>query len=146
MNADNSPDDFIDSNILVYLFDETNLEKYHRARVLVNRLVDDKSGCISYQVVQETLNVITSKLGISHRRAVEFLDETLAPLWQIDPSTELYLSALELRERYGFSFYDSLIVAAALEAGCTRLYTEDMQHGQQIQGLTIQNPFLSAVA
>ena len=146
MNADNSPDDFIDSNILVYLFDETNLEKYHRARVLVNRLVDDKSGCISYQVVQETLNVITTKFGISHRRAVEFIDEILAPLWQIDPSTELYLRALELRERYGFSFYDSLIVAAALEAGCTRLYTEDMQHGQQIQGLTIQNPFLSAVA
>ena len=146
MNAGNSPDDFIDSNVLVYLFDETDLEKYHRARVLVNRLVDDKSGCISYQVVQETLNVITTKLGISHRRVVEFMDETLAPLWQIDPSSELYLRALELRERYGFSFYDSLIVAAALEAGCTRLYTEDMQHGQQIHGLTIENPFISAIA
>ena len=146
MNAGNSPDDFIDSNVLVYLFDETDLEKYHRARVLVNRLVDDKSGCISYQVVQETLNVITTKLGISHRRVVEFMDETLAPLWQIDPSSELYLRALELRERYGFSFYDSLIVAAALEAGCTRLYTEDMQHGQQIHGLTIENPCISAIA
>ena len=146
MNAGNSPDDFIDSNVLVYLFDETDLEKYHRARVLVNRLVDGKSGCISYQIVQETLNVITTKLGISHRRVVEFMDETLAPLWQIDPSSELYPRALELRERYGFSFYDSLIVAAALEAGCTRLYTEDMQHGQQIHGLTIENPFISAIA
>ena len=146
MNAGNSRDDFIDSNVLVYLFDETDLEKYHRARVLVNRIVDDKSGCISYQVVQETLNVITTKLDVSHRRAVQFMDETLAPLWQIDPSPELYLRALELRERYGFSFYDSLIVAAALEAGCTRLYTEDMQHGQMIQGLTIENPFISAIA
>ena len=141
MNAVNSPDDFIDSNVLVYLFDETSLEKYHRARVLVNRLVHDKSGCISYQVVQETLNVITTKLGVSHRRTVEFMDETLAPLWQIYPSPALYLSALDLRERYGFSFYDSLIVAAALEAGCTRLYSEDMQHGQQINRLTIYNPF-----
>lgn len=146
MNADNSPDDFIDSNVLVYLFDEANLEKYHRARALVNRLVDDRSGCISFQVVQETLNVITAKLGIGNQRAVEFMDETLAPLWRINPSTELYLRALELRERYGFSFYDSLIVAAALEAGCTRLHTEDLQHGQQIQGLTIQNPFLAATA
>ena len=146
MNADNSPDDFIDSNVLVYLFDETNLEKYHRARALVNRLVDGKSGCISFQVVQETLNVITVRLGISHQRAIQFLDEILTPLWQIDPSAELYLRALELRERYGFSFYDSLIIAAALEAECTRLYTEDMQHGQRIQGLTIENPFISAIA
>ena len=146
MNADNSPDDFIDSNVLVYLFDETNLEKYHRARALVNRLVDGKSGCISFQVVQETLNVITVRLGISHQRAIQFLDEILTPLWQIDPSPELYLRALELRERYGFSFYDSLIIAAALEAECTRLYTEDMQHGQRIQGLTIENPFISAIA
>ena len=43
--------------------------------------------------------------------------------------------------RFGFSFYDSLIVAAALEAGCTRLYSEDLQHGQRIQNLTIENPF-----
>ena len=142
MNGDNFFDDFIDSNVLVYLFDERNLEKYHRARVLVNRLVDDKSGCISFQVVQETLNVITVRLGISHQRAIQFLNDTLAPLWQIDPSPELYMRALEVRERYGFSFYDSLIIAAALEAGCTRLYTEDMQHGQRIQGLTIHNPFL----
>ena len=146
MNAGNSPDDFIDSNVLVYLFDESDMEKYQRARVLVNRLVDDRSGCISYQVVQETLNVITTKLGISHRRVVEFMDETLVPLWQIYPSPELYLRGLDLRGRYGFSFYDSLIVAAALEAGCTRLYTEDMQHNQQIQGLTIHNPFFSAIA
>ena len=93
MNADNS-DDFIDSNVLVYLFDQTNLEKYNRARILVNRLVDDRSGCISYQVVQETLNVITGKMGIAHERALEFVDETLVPLWQINPSPELYLRAL----------------------------------------------------
>ena len=107
----------------------------------MNRLVIEKTGCISYQVVQETLNVITVKLGISHQRAIQFMDEILSPLWQIYPSLELYQRALDLRERYGFSFYDSLIVAAALEAGCTRLYSEDMQHGQQIQYLTIHNPF-----
>ncbi len=136
-----SVDNFIDSNILVYLFDETDLDKYHRAESLVNRLVVEKTGCISYQVVQETLNVITVKLGISHQRAIQFMGEILAPLWQIYPSPELYLRALDLRERYDFSFYDSLIVAAALEAGCTRLYSEDMQHGQQIHQLTIYNPF-----
>lgn len=146
MNADNPPADFIDSNILVYMFDSTDLSKRELAVRFVNQKVADESGCISFQVVQETLNVIIGKMGIAHETALEFIDDILRPLWQIDPSTELYLRALELRERYGFSFYDSLIIAAALEAGCTRLYTEDMQHGQQIQGLTIQNPFLSAVA
>ena len=145
MNDDKRPDEFdnfIDSNVLVYLFEETDLEKYRLARVLVNHLVDDKSGCISFQVVQETLNVITGKLGASRQRTLRFMHETLVPLWQIDPTPELYRRALDVQARYGFSFYDSLIIAAALEAGCTRLYSEDMQHGQRIEGLTIENPFV----
>ena len=142
MNDDDSPDDFIDSNILVYMLDSTDLDKREVAVRLVNQLVDDENGCISFQVVQETLNVITGKMGIAHETALEFMDDTLIPLWKIDPKTELYLRALDVQARYGFSFYDSLIIAAALEAGCTRLYSEDMQHGQRIEGLTIQNPFV----
>jgi predicted nucleic acid-binding protein len=57
------------------------------------------------------------------------------------PSTALYIRAVEVRTRYRYSFYDSLIIAAALEAGCTRLYSEDLQHGQRIERLTIVNPF-----
>lgn len=52
-----------------------------------------------------------------------------------------YARALALQDRHRFSFYDSLIVAAALEAGCRRLLTEDLQHGQRIEGLRIENPF-----
>ncbi|WP_411728328.1 PIN domain-containing protein [Methyloglobulus sp.] len=58
------------------------------------------------------------------------------------PSLALYRRGLDLQSRFGFSFYDSLIVAAALESDCTRLYTEDLQHGQKIEGLTIENPFI----
>ena len=61
----------------------------------------------------------------------------------MNPTAALYQSAVSFQSRYGFSFYDSLIVAAALEAGCTRLYSEDLQHGQQIQRLTILNPFVN---
>ena len=71
------------------------------------------------------------------------LNEILMPLWQVNPSAALYQDAVSILGRYGFSFYDSLIVAAALEAGCTRLYSEDLQHGQRIQRLTILNPFTS---
>ena len=57
------------------------------------------------------------------------------------PTRALYQRALDLQTRYQFRFYDALIVAAALAAGCTRLYSEDLQHGQRIEGLTIVNPF-----
>ena len=66
----------------------------------------------------------------------------LAPLWQINPTPVLYERGLELRARYQFSFYDSLIISAALEAGCKTLYSEDLQHGQIIGQLTIVNPFV----
>ena len=132
---------FIDSNILVYMFDATNLGKRQHAVSLVNRLVEDETGCISYQVVQETLNVVIGKLGIAHERVRQFMDDILIPLWDIYPTPTLYQNSIEVRERFGFSFYDSLIIAAALEAECNLLYTEDMQHGQQIRHLTIHNPF-----
>jgi predicted nucleic acid-binding protein len=96
--------------------------------------------------VNETLNALTQKftpqMPVSEARVI--LDRTLRPLWRIDPSTELYSSALSVKARYQFSFYDSLIVAAALEADCERLLSEDLQHGQRIEGLTIVNPFIGA--
>jgi predicted nucleic acid-binding protein len=57
------------------------------------------------------------------------------------PTPALFERALEVQDRYGYAFYDALIVAAALEAGCTRLYSEDLQDGQRIGALTIENPF-----
>ncbi|MCE2500879.1 MAG: PIN domain-containing protein [Dehalococcoidia bacterium] len=137
-------ENFFDSNIFVYLFERTDFDKYLRARALVSENLANRSGCISYQVVQETLNVIARRAGAGSERVARFLQETLIPFWQINqinPTPELYRSGLNIQARYGFSFYDSLIVAAALEAGCSTLYSEDMQDGQQIEGLTIRNPF-----
>ena len=136
--------DFIDSNVFVYLFDETDDRKRGMAERIVEAGLQANSASISYQVVQETLNVITGpKLAtpMSVEDAGSFMEEVLAPLWRVSPSPALYQKALDVRSRYRYSFYDSLIIAAALEAGCTRLYSEDMQHGQKIERLTIQNPF-----
>jgi predicted nucleic acid-binding protein len=101
------------------------------------------SGCISFQVVQETLNVLTQKFirPVPLDVANEILRHSLQPLWQVQPSAGLYTHALEVKERYRFSFYDSLIIAAALEAGCNTLYSEDLQHNQKVEWLTIINPF-----
>ncbi|MCY4211759.1 MAG: PIN domain-containing protein [Gammaproteobacteria bacterium] len=136
-----SVDRFIDTNVFVYLFDETSVEKSGIAEELIRQSLDDGSGCISYQVVQETINVLVRKLEAPPQQVRLFLDNVLEPLWRVNSSRGLLRRALELQSRYRFGFYDSLIIAAALDAGCSVLYTEDLQHGQQIEGLTIINPF-----
>ncbi|MCA0239910.1 MAG: PIN domain-containing protein [Proteobacteria bacterium] len=135
--------DFFDSNVLLYLFDETAPAKSERAGELVTQALARGTAVISYQVVQETLHVLSRKFRIAAKpeHAIAFLRDTLQPLWQVQPSVQLYEHAVELRERLRFGFYDSLIVAAALQAGCKRLLTEDLQHGQKIDGLRIENPF-----
>lgn len=134
--------DFIDSNVFVYLFDESAPTKRDTAKELV-RVGMENGATISYQVVQETLNVITRKLPtpLTAQDADEFLRAVLMPLWRVMPTERLFRRSLEIQDRYRLGFYDSLIVAAALEAGCSRLYSEDLQHGQRIESLTISNPF-----
>lgn len=139
--------DFFDANIFIYLFDETDARKRGLAEKMLAQALMDTSGVISFQVVQETLNVITTKLKVpaSSDDAQRFLEKVLTPLWRIMPSMELYSNAISIQSRLRYSFYDSLIIAAAIEAGCSRLLTEDMQHGQRIEGLVIENPFLAAL-
>ena len=136
-----SVDDFLDTNVFVYLFDETAPGKRQVADSLVHRGLADGCGCISYQVIQETMNVLVGKLGATPEQMRKLMDDVLFPLWRVDPSRTLYRRGLDVRARYGFSVYDSLIVAAALDAGCSTLYSEDLQHGQRIEGLTIVDPF-----
>lgn len=136
--------DFLDSNVIVYLFDPTDERRKGLAERLVSEAHHDGTGIVSFQVVQETLNVLTRKLkpAMSREDARKALDNVLAPLWRVHPSPALYARALDIQERFRFTFYDSLIVAAAREAGCARLLTEDLQHGQQVDGMMIENPFL----
>ncbi len=136
--------DAFDTNILVYYFDETDQRKSAIARRLVRDALTSGDVVISYQVVQETLNVLTTKLRtrLTAAEVAGLLDLVLVPLWGVMPNQQLYERALRVRSRYGLSFYDSLVVAGALQAACTRLLSEDLQHGQVVDGLTIENPFL----
>lgn len=135
--------DFLDSNVFVYLFDETDERKCALAQQVVSAALGSGNGVISFQVVQETLNVITRKLKVAVKPedALAFLRDALQPMWRVPPSAGLYARAMGLQGKLGFSFYDSLIVAAALEAGCKRLLSEDLQHGQRVEGLRVENPF-----
>ncbi len=135
---------FIDTNVFVYQLDNSDPRKQAIANELVREALRTQDACISFQVVQECLNVITTKarVPLSSQDAQAYLEAVLAPLLQVGASIELYRRALDLRARWQFSFYDALIVAAALAAGCTRLLSEDLQHGQKVEQLTIVNPFL----
>lgn len=134
---------FLDTNVFIYLFDDTDPRKQGVAEGLIERHLEGDSACISHQVVQETLNVMNRKLGASAEQCRSMLDRVLVPLWRVYPTPELYRLGLDLQTRYACSFYDSLILAAALQAGCRTLFTEDLQHGQDIEGLRIENPFLT---
>jgi predicted nucleic acid-binding protein len=135
--------DFLDSNVFIYLFDETQPRKYEVALQIVQRAVAAGTAIVSFQVVQEVLNALTTKFAtvVPADRAYDALENVLVPLWRVMPTESLYRRALEVQSRYSYGFYDSLIIAAALTAGCTRLLSEDLQDGQRIEGLVIENPF-----
>lgn len=136
-----SADYFLDTNVFIYLFDETNDAKRTSAEALVRQALENGNGCISYQVVQETVRVLTGGLNAAPHQVRRIFEHVLLPLWQVNPGGELYHRGLDLHARFGYSFYDSLIIAAAIASDCKILYTEDLRQGQQIEGLTIRNPF-----
>lgn len=137
---------FLDTNIFVYTFDATATEKQDQARQLIKESLQSQRGVISTQVVQEFLNVSQRKFAtpLAAIDARRYLSSVLMPLCQHFPSINFYDSALLLQAEVGFSLYDTLIVAAALEAGCKTLLTEDLQDGHIIRGMTIRNPFAAA--
>ncbi len=134
---------FLDTNVFVYTFDRQEPDKQARARSLVERALGTGDGVVSSQVVQEFLNVALQKFErpLSEEQALRYLREVLDPLCLVFPSISLYETAVSLCRRWRFSFYDSLTVAAALESKCNVLYSEDFQDGQEIESLTIVNPF-----
>ena len=136
---------FLDTNILVYSFDESQPEKKKISRTLIKIGLEEGIGCISYQVIQEFLNVATRKFAVplTYKDSRIFLSTVLEPICEVYASIDLYHSALELAERWKYTFYDALIIAAALHNNCAILYSEDLQDRQVIQDLEIINPFKS---
>ena len=134
---------FLDTNIVVYTFDSGAPKKKRRAQELVEQALRTQEGMVSTQVVQEFLNVATSKFTapLTFSDAQQYLHDVLAPLCTVFPSIDLFRQALVIQQDTRYSFYDSMIIGGALQAGCDTLYSEDFPHGQQIRGLRILNPF-----
>lgn len=129
---------FLDSNILVYSYSNSEIQKQEIAR----QLIAGSNSLISTQVLQELCNIVTRKFKFSYEQAATAIKECCKNNSLHINTEDTILQACQIADRYGFSFFDSLIVAAALESGCAVLYSEDMQDGQVIDGkLTVTNPF-----
>lgn len=133
---------FLDTNIIAYTFDKAAAKKQAIAQQLLEQAIK-KEGVISYQVIQEFMNLALKKFKppMSDIQAKHYLEEVLLPICDYYPVDAFYQRGLDIQSRWKFSWYDSLIVAAALESDCDVLYTEDLQHAQNIETLTIWNPF-----
>lgn len=134
---------FIDTNVFAYFFDQEDKRKNRLARSVVGELLNTSQAVISYQVIQEFASLALRKFRVAlpPSQVQAFLDEILWPVCEVLPDTGLYSEALSIVSETGYTFYDSLIVAAASQAECKVLLTEDLQSGRKIRGVEIRNPF-----
>jgi predicted nucleic acid-binding protein len=131
-----SAENFLDTNVLVYAYSEKD------RRTATSRQLLADGGVVGVQVLNEFASVARAKLAMSWAEVQEAIDSIVVLCPSPRPlSFQTHKRALEISMRYRLSIWDGLIVAAASEAGCSRLLTEDMQHGQVIEGLRIEDPF-----
>lgn len=136
---------FFDTNVLLYLFDDSVPEKKARAQEVFSEEVEAGRAVLSTQVLQEFYVNVTRKLAeplppeVAEAQVEDF---ARLPLVRVDEA--MILAAIGRHRSMSFSFWDALILEAALRCGADRLLTEDLQHGQKIEGLRVENPFLEA--
>lgn len=120
---------FLDTNILVYSYSISEKDKQFIAR----KLIAESDSYISTQVLTELANTLIRKFKLSFDITLEAIHECSANNHVFTNNPQTIKKAIKIAEKYGFSFYDSLIISAALESGCKLLYSEDMHHGQIIE-------------
>ena len=130
---------FLDTNILFYSLDQTNPEKRHRCRELIKGLTAENLGVISTQVLQEFYVASTSKLGADPLIIKDIL-RSLERFETVIITPVLIKEAIDCSITNRLSFWDALIVVAAESAKCKLLWTEDLNHGQIIRGVRVENP------
>ena len=133
---------FIDTNILIYAFDVSAGKKHQVASHILSDLWNSGLGVLSTQVLQEFFVNIVQKIQkpIDQKLAKEIVRDFLR--WQVVVNNgDSILDAIDIRDKYRYSFWDSMIIEAAIKGGAVFLMSEDLQHGQVISGVTIRNPF-----
>jgi predicted nucleic acid-binding protein len=135
---------FLDTNVFIYSFDKNAAAKSRTAAQLIRKALITRKGVVSYQVVQEFFNVALRRFATPMKvsDAEQYLGTVFHPLLTIHSSQPLYAEALHLQGKHRLSWHDSLIAAAALQAECGVLFSEDLQHGMRLGNLKVENPFV----
>ena len=134
--------EFLDTNVLIYAHDGRDPRKRVLAQDLILRLLGERRGVLSIQVLQEFFAAARSKLSMPSETARHHVS-TYARFDVVSLSVPDVMAAIDLHRLHNFSIWDALIVRAALNGACTTLHSEDMQDGRAIETLTVRNPFAS---
>jgi predicted nucleic acid-binding protein len=133
---------FFDTNILAYTDDKTAQVKQHRALDLFEEHRQARTGVVSLQILQEYFVTLTRKFGMD-ASAARSKTELVSKLHVVVFDERDILAAIDLHRLYHFSLWDALVIRAAKQGGCKTVFSEDWQHGQEIEGVRIVNPFVS---
>jgi predicted nucleic acid-binding protein len=132
---------FVDTNVLVYAYDVTTGDKHSRARALIEELWETREGCLSVQVLQEFFVTTTRKIPkpLDVPAATRIIDDLAH--WHVHaPAANDVLAAIGIHQQTGASFWDAMILRSAKELGCQILQSEDLNPGQQYEGVQVRNP------
>ena len=133
--------DFLDTNILVYAYDPSDPHKQRIAQDLVRKALAGDI-LVSTQVLAEFAATLLHKMQPPTRAEdVAAVLDALGPIAVVPPDADLVRRAVEVRGKYGVHFYDGMIVAAAERGGCSRVWSEDLNPGQEYFGIAVENPF-----
>jgi len=132
---------FLDTNVFVYAHDQAAADKQRRCREVISQATESGEGVISTQILQEFYVAATRRLGVPPL-AVKGVMKTLSVFEIVQVTPDLIQEAIDCSILNEVSFWDSLVLAAAAAAGCSTVLTEDLNTGQTILGVKVQNPFL----
>jgi len=133
---------FIDTNVLIYAYDSRAGAKREKAAAILRELWESRLGALSVQVLQEFYVNVTRKIPKPlDREIARDIAERYAAWHLVTGDRALLSSAFELERRYSLSFWDAMIVAAAIRSGSRTLLTEDLQQGQELGPIKVENPF-----
>jgi predicted nucleic acid-binding protein len=135
---------FIDTNIIVYIFDRKNIDKQKISVNILNKALGGMAVIISFQVIGEFCSVSLKKFEVPLLifDCKYFINKFLFPICEIFPGLDLYNKAIEIKEITNYGFYDCLIIASAVYGRCNILYSEDLNAGEEIMGVKIVNPYV----
>ncbi len=132
---------FIDSNILIYAHDKDAGKKQHIAKGVLRELWGDRTGVLSVQVLQEFYVNVTRKIATPLPKNLARLVVTSYAVWCAETTPTEIAAAFRIEDESQIGFWDALIVAAAEKCGATRILSEDLNAGQRIAGILVENPF-----